>query len=253
MNRQLRLNQNNEKFNTMPTKSRLSLIGLTVILTGILTIAADIEQFHGKVDLANGHYYTCDGMIVRKKGKVTKTARFYNEDGKLILTESVSYNEQGYKLNKLSIDENRYGREHEIERKNDKYVIRYRENADNKFSERIIDDQPLTLHGSYLPVYLSQNLDRINENGCTCRLIIVPRKMEIEMIFKNNGIKNIDGHECFEITMDAANILLKPLVRTHYFYYGVDESHRLYRYIGTIEPTEPNGGAIWGTTSFTYK
>jgi len=252
MNRPLRFNQNVDKLNTGLIKSRLPLIGLTVIMAGILSFAADTQQYHGKIDLGNGHFYNCKGKVIRNTGRVTKSSRFFDEDGQLILTESVTYTEPDYKLEKLSVDESRFGRKHEIVRKGNRYLIRYRENAEHEFSARTIGDQPLTLHGSYLPIYLSGNLDRINENRCTCRLIIVPRKMEVEMVFRNSGIKIIDGHECFEITMDAANIVLKPLVRTHYFYFGIEESHRLYLYIGTIAPTEPNGDAIWGTISFTY-
>jgi hypothetical protein len=230
---------------------RLVILSLTG-LTGLIAFATGVEHYYGKIDLGNGHFYSSTGKIVKKKGQVNKSARFFDEKGQLILTETVTYAESDYKLQKLLVDENRYGREHEITRKGDAYVIRYREKTGERYSERTVGDHQLTLHGSYLPIYLSENLNLIGESGLVCRLIIVPQKMEIEMIFRNNGIKTIGGHECYEITMDAANILLRTIVKTHYFYYETAKPHHLYLYIGTIAPTEPNGDALWGTISFTY-
>ena len=224
-----------------------------IFLTALLSPAAEVEKYQGKIDPGNGQIYTCRGEIIRNDGKVTKTSYFYDENGKILLNEKVVFDEKGYKLISLVSEEPRYGRIQEIQRKGSQYIARYCKNSGEEFREHIINDQPLLLHGSNLPVYLSQNLDLIGENGHICRLIIVPMKMEIEMIFKNKGIKNIDGHQCYEIQMDAANLFLKPLVKTHYFYYGTEEPHYLYHYIGTISLTDPRGNDIWGTISFTYE
>jgi len=224
-----------------------------IVLASVLSLAAEIEKYYGKIDPGDGHIYTCSGEIIRNDGKVTKTSYFYDENGKILLNEKVVFDEKGYKLINLVSEEPRYGRIQEIQRKGSQYIARYRKNSGEEFREYIINDQPLLLHSSNLPVYLSQNLNLIGESGHVCRLIIVPMKMEIEMIFKNKGIKNIDGHQCFEIQMDAANIFLKPLVKTHYFYYGTEAPHYLYHYIGTISLTNPNGDDIWGTISLTYE
>ena len=234
-------------------KCHLLLLIFFIALEAVLAPATEIEKYNGKIDPGDGHIYTCSGEIIRNNGRVTKTSYFYDENGQILLNEKVVFDEKGYKLVSLVSEEPRYGRIQEIQRKGNQYLARYCKNTGEEYREHIFNDKPLLLHGSYLPVYLSQNLNLIGENGHICHLILVPMKMEIEMIFKNKGIKNIDGHKCYEIQMDAANLLLKPLVKTHYFYYGTEAPHYLYYYIGTISLTDPKGSDIWGTISFTYE
>jgi len=226
--------------------------GIVITLSGVLAIAADSEHFTGEIVLGNGKFYSYAGQIVQNQGIVTKSSRFYDENGRYFLSESVTYQEKDYILVSLHVEDSRYGREQEILRDGNNYRIRYKESAKKKFSERTIIDRPLTMHGSYLPIFLSRNLEQIGTKGLVCRLLIVPRKMEIEVIIRNNGVKTVDGHACYEIQMKAANLVLKPLIKPHYFYFGVDAPHRLYFYRGTIQPTTPNGDAMWGTITLRY-
>ena len=69
-----------------------------IVLASVLSLAAEIEKYYGKIDPGNGQIYTCRGEIIRNDGKVTKTSYFYDENGKILLNEKVVFDEKGYKL-----------------------------------------------------------------------------------------------------------------------------------------------------------
>ena len=233
-------------------QSSLLFIILVVLLTCTTLLAIETQKYLGKINLGDSLFYTCRGEIIRKDKQVTKSSHFFDENGKLILTETVTFNEDNFELISLSSSEKNYGRVQKIERDGENFRLNYKKDFADKLNEYTMDYQPLTLHGSNLPVFLSDNLDRLGEDGLSCRLILVPRKMKIEMKFVNKGQVKVNGQECYEIQMDAANILLKPLVKTHYFYFGVNKPHLLYKYIGTIAPIDAEGNDLWGTINFSY-
>jgi len=221
-------------------------------LTSIVLPAINSQRFSGEIELGGGLSYSCKGEIIRKNRQVTKSTYFFDENDKLILTEIVTFDANNFEPISLSSEEDINGSEQKIERDGISFHLYYKKNFTDKLSEYTMEYQPLTLHGSNLPVFLSENLDRIGENGFTCHLILVPRKMKIEMKFVNKGKVKVNGRPCYEIQMDAANLVLKPLVKTHYFYFGVDQPHLLYKYTGTIAPTDANGNDLWGTINFSY-
>jgi len=211
------------------------------------------EAYTTEVFVKNELQYTCGGEFSEDSRSATKKHKFYDKLGNTIITENVRFESNTFQPIEVKISDLQTGRLEEIYQIKQGYKLRYRAHFDNPIQEKIIPKNRITLHGSYVPIYISSKMDRIVKGEVlTFQLLIVDKLSIYEFQVCQNGIKIIDGKDYLEIILEPTSWLVKQFVPSISFYYSPDNYQKIVRYRGTIGPRDANGNIQTGEMIFHY-
>jgi len=235
-----------------PGLTRTITFGVIAVLIGQRLSAGEQVQFSGEVELTDGRCLRCTGSITRQARFTVKTSEFFDAQGRRLLTEVVRFANDSYRLMDMRTEEPGYGRSEEIVATSSGYVLRYRKSTGQAPVERIVRDKDLTLHGSYLAIYIAENLEHLQETEVLCRLLVVPQRLPIEVRLSGQGIVKRNGRECYLIQMEPLRAFVKPFMPTHYFYFDRAQPHQLVYYQGLIQLTDSQGDYLNAEINFKF-
>jgi len=234
-----------------PLNQILRFIGIILVLS--IPMWALNEAYTTEVFVKNELQYTCGGEFSEDSRSATKKHKFYDKLGNTIITENVRFESNTFQPIEVKISDLQTGRLEEIYQIKQGYKLRYRAHFDNPIQEKIIPKNRITLHGSYVPIYISSKMDRIVKGEVlTFQLLIVDKLSIYEFQVCQNGIKIIDGKDYLEIILEPTSWLVKQFVPSISYYYSPDNYQKIVRYRGTIGPRDANGNIQTGEMIFHY-
>ena len=211
------------------------------------------EAYTTEVFVKNEMQYTCEGEFSENSQTATKTHQFFDKLGNTIITENVTFESNTFQPVEVKISDQLTGRLEEITLTKQGYKLRYRARSDTQIQEKIIPQNGITLHGSYMPMYISNKMNRIvNGEVLTFHLLIVDRLSSYEFQVCQNGIITADGKDYLEIILEPTSWIVKQFVPSISFYYSPDNYQQILRYRGTIGPRDADGNIQTGEIIFHY-
>ena len=230
------------------------ILCFTVIILGFSApIWALNEAYTTEVFVKNEMQYTCEGEFSENSQTATKTHQFFDKLGNTIITENVSFESKTFQPVELKVSDQQTGRLEEIYKTEQGYKLRYRARSNTPIQEKIIPYNGITLHGSYVPMYISNKMNRIvNGEILTFQLLVVDKLNSYEFQVCQNGIKTINGKDYLEIILEPTSWIVKQFVPSISFYYSPDNYQKIVRYRGTIGPRNINGNIQTGEIIFYY-
>lgn len=227
---------------------------LSVVILCLFTqLFGGSEVFRANISIGDRVQFTLKGKYTVKNGLVVNTTDYFDKNGRRIITEQIRYKDDSFDLVDLKIQDSETGRQEEIVKQNDTYLVRYRQNFKSKLDERIIKEDGTILHASNVALFIMKNIDYLKSNQVVAVKLLVPEHLRtIEFQVKLTGSKTINGHDCYEILMEPTRLVFKPLVNTINFYYDKAEPNKIYLYKGVVLPRDPEGNKLVGTIVFRY-
>ncbi|MBN2601286.1 MAG: hypothetical protein JXR87_04785 [Candidatus Marinimicrobia bacterium] len=203
--------------------------------------------------IENEKKYTSRGEFIENDQTAIKNTLIFNEQGSIIITENVTFDSQTFQPVEVKTVDLQTGRLEEIYQTEQGYKLRYRAHTDTPIQEKIIRQSGITLHGSYMPVYISNKMNRIiNGEVLAFQLLIVDRLSSYEFQICQNGIKTVDGRDYLEIILEPTSWIVKQFVPSISFYYSPDDYLKIVRYRGAIGPRDAAGNIQTGEIIFHY-
>jgi len=211
------------------------------------------EIFLADILVDNSLRYICKGSYIEDGNFAIKENNFFDKNGQCVVSELIKFNRHSYTPVEFRIQDNNTGRTEEIISNKQGFLLRYREKFDEPFQEKLIKQTNNTIHGSYLPMIISANLNRLKKGDTVSfNLLVIDRLASYEFCLRNSGIKSIDGKEYLEISLEPVAWLVKQFVDPIHFYYAVNSDTQIARYHGTIAPRDANGKPQTGDIIFRY-
>lgn len=203
--------------------------------------------------IKNKKKYTSRGEFNENDQTAIKNTLVFNEQGSIIITENVTFESKTFQPVEVKTSDLQTGRFEEISQTEQGYKLRYRAHSNAPIQEKIIPRNGITLHGSYVPVYISNKMNRIvNGEVLAFQLLIVDRLSSYEFQVCQNGIKTVDGKDYLEIILEPTSWIVKQFVPSISFYYSPDNYQKIVRYSGAIGPRDADGNVQTGEIIFHY-
>ncbi|MDO9547384.1 MAG: hypothetical protein Q7J65_00250 [Candidatus Marinimicrobia bacterium] len=203
--------------------------------------------------IKNEQKYTSRGEFNENDQTAIKNTLVFNGQGNTIITENVTFESKTFQPVEIKISDLQTGRFEEISQTEQGNKLRYRARSNAPIQEKIIPRNGITLHGSYVPMNISNKMDRIvNGEVLAFQLLIVDRLSSYEFQVRQNGIKTVDGKDYLEIILEPTSWIVKQFVPSISFYYLPDNYQKIVRYRGAIGPRDAAGNVQTGEIIFHY-
>ena len=235
-----------------PREFSLNVINLIVFIFSISVVAV-AEMYTADVYVDNFVKYTCRGNFTEDGQFATKTNTFYTQDGKALITEDVTFQLKTFQPVDISITNRQTGRLEKVTRTKEGYRLQYRENNQSEIKEKTVRQDGIVLHGSYVPIFIAENMDKIR-NGAIIRfqLLVVDRLTSYEFQVYRHGLKNLNGQQYIEVSLEPTSWFVKQFVAPIFFEYALSNNTQIARYRGTIAPRTADGKAQTGEIIFHF-
>ena len=233
-------------------KLSLNIISLVIILLS-LSVVSVAEMYTADVYVDNSVKYTCRGNFSEDGQDATKNNTFYDRNGQPLITEKVTFQMKTFQPVDITISNRQTGRLEKVTRTKEGYRIEYRENNQSEIKEKIVHEKGIVLHGSYIPIFIAENMDKIR-NGAIIRfqLLVVDRLTSYEFQVYRHGLKNLNGQQYIEVSLEPTSWFVKQFVAPIFFEYALSNNTQIARYRGTIAPRTADGKAQTGEIIFHF-
>ncbi len=229
------------------------LVILFVIIITAVTMTAETRTYHGDVLTENGRNFVYKGSIDSGNKLAVKRNECYDDSGEVIIKEKTEYLENSCEIKNMHIQDFNTGKEEIVIDKGTYYLVKYKKNHSSCFKTKKIKKEGRIIHPTVIAMYLQKNMQQIlHSEGVDVTLLLPNRLTTIRFTLTHNGTKTINAEECYKISLEPNNMLLKQLVNPIYFYIDKDDPSILVKYEGVIAPTDSRGNSQNGQILFSF-
>ncbi|MEA1986473.1 MAG: hypothetical protein U9N76_03150 [Candidatus Marinimicrobia bacterium] len=225
-------------------KKGFLIIGLFLIFS--FNVLA--ENYDAVIVSDKNEKFTVKGTVTEKDGILYKKTDFINEYGKIIIEERGKFISNPFKVLEISIRDVRNGRTEIATKQNDNYILKYIKKTGETTKTKVIDEDGILMHGSFVPMFIIEKYDELSQRGKTIKLkMLVPLrqtfynfeliKEKTEMVYKQ---------KCNVFKLEATSWVIRALTKPSYFYVTDNKPHQLVKYSGSTLITDSEEEQVCG-------